>query len=145
MKLSELWGNKMLTFLQKYAPLILLLLLATLIVALFFSPPSARLLSTVIIVFSVGTAIFFTVYTNWEKHKEGELTRPEFIRNSIIDLLGLALVMGAAVWFGRLTGFYVGRVLGNLAGIIVAMIVGAAVAFVVKKVWEKVAEPMKAG
>ena len=134
----------MLTKLQKYAPAISILLLATLVIALFFSPPSARLLSTIIIVFGIGTAILFTIHKNWEKHKEGELTRPEFIRNSIIDLLGLALVMGAAVWFGRLTGFYVGGIWGNVAGIIVAMVVGAAVAFVVKKVWEKVAEPMKA-
>jgi len=90
MKLSELWGNKMLTFLQKYAPLILLLLLATLIVALFFSPPSARLLSTIIIVFGIGTAILFTIHANWvlrqaqEPHKEGELTRPEFFATQLL-------------------------------------------------------------
>jgi hypothetical protein len=85
----------------------------------------------------------FTIHKNWEKHQNSEITRPEFMRNTIIDLLGLALVIGAAVWFGRLTGFYVGGVWGNLAGIVVAMIVGAVVAFVVKKVWGKVAEPMK--
>ena len=136
-------NHKMLTSLQRYAPIISILLLLALVVALFFSPPSARLLSTIIIVFGIGTAILFTIHKNWEKHQNSEITRPEFIRNTIIDLLGLALVMGAAVWFGRLTGFYVGWVLGNLAGIIVAMIAGAAIAFVVKKVWEKVAEPMK--
>ena len=141
----------MLTSLQKNAPPILLLLFATLVVALFFSPPSARLLSTIIIVFGIGTAILFTVHANWvlrqaqEPHKEDGLTNAEFVRNTIIDLLGLALVMGAAVWFGRLTGFYVGGIWGNLAGIIIAMVVGAAIAYVVKKVWEKVAEPMKAG
>ena len=133
----------MLKHLLKYAPAISILLLAALIVTLFFSLSSARLLSTIIIVFGIGTAILFTINNNWEKHKGNELTRPEFIRNTIIDLLGLALVMGAAVWFGRLTGFYVGGVLGNLAGIIVAMIVGVAIAFVVQKVWGKVAEPMK--
>jgi uncharacterized membrane protein len=139
----------MLKKLQKYAPAISILLLVALVVALFFSPPSARLLSTIIIVFGIGTAILFTIYANWvlrqaqEPHKEDGLTNAEFIHNTIIDLLGLALVMGAAVWFGRLTGFYVGGVLGNLAGIIVAMIVGAAIAFVVGKVWGKVAEPMK--
>jgi hypothetical protein len=133
----------MLKLLQKYAPSISILLLLALIVALFFSPPSARLLSPVIIVFGIGTAILFTIHKNWEKHQNSEITRPEFMRNTIIDLLGLALVIGAAVWFGRLTGFYVGGVWGNLAGIVVAMIVGAVVAFVVKKVWGKVAEPMK--
>ena len=134
---------------QKYAPIISILLLLALIAALFFSPPSARLLSPVIIVFGLGTAILFTVHTNWvlrqaqEPHNEDGLTNAEFVRNTIIDLLGLALVMGAAVWFGRLTGFYVGGALGNLAGIIVAMVVGAVVAFMVKKLWGEVAEPMK--
>ena len=139
-------GNcSMLDKLQKYAPIVSLLLLASLVVAISFSAPSASLLSTIIIVFGIGTAILFTIHKNWEKHQNSEITRPEFIRNTIIDLLGLALVMGAAVWFGRLMGFYVSGVWGNLAGIVVAMIVGAAVAFVVKKLWGKVAEPMRAG
>ena len=138
---------------QKHAPTISILLLLGLIVALFIHPPTVRLLSSIIIVFGIGTAILFTIHANWQKHKENKLTRPEFMRNTIIDLLGLALVMGAAVWFGTstalsinsLTGFYVGGIWGNVAGIIVAMVVGAAVAFVVGKVWGKVAEPMKAG
>ena len=142
----------MLEKLQKHAPTISILLLAALVVALFFSKPTARFLSTIIIIFGIGTAILFTIHKNWEKHQNSEITRPEFVRNSVIDLLGLALIMGAAVWFGRLTGFFIGGVLGNtstwfsasLAGIIVAMVVGAAVAFVVGKVWGKVAEPMKA-
>ena len=133
----------MIQTLQKYAPAISILLLIALIVALFFSAPTARLLSPVIIVFGIGTAILFTIHKNWEKRKEGELTRPEFIRNTIIDLLGLALVMGAAVWLGKLTGTYIGLNWGNLTGIIVAIAVGFIAAFLVGKVWGKVAEPMK--
>ena len=130
--------------LKKHAPAISILLLVTLVIALFFSLPSVRLLSTIIIAFGIGTAIFFTIHKNWEKHQNSEITRPEFFRHSAIDLLGLALVMGAAVWLGRLTGIYIGLVWGNVLGIVVAMVVGFVVAFLVKKVWEKVAEPMKA-
>ena len=133
----------MLKFLEKHAPTILFFLLIVLIVALFFSPPSARLLSTIIIVFGIGTAILFTIHNNWEKHKEGELTRSEFVRNTILDLLGLALVMSVAVWLGRLTGTYIGLAWGNVAGIVVAMVVGLIAAFFVGKVWAKIAEPMK--
>ncbi|RLE45144.1 hypothetical protein DRJ25_06060, partial [Candidatus Woesearchaeota archaeon] len=125
----------MLKKLQKYAPAILLLLLVTLIAALFFSPPSARLLSIIIIVFGIGTAILFTVHGNWEKHKEGEITRAEFVRNTIIDLLGLALIMGSAVWFGRLAGTYIGLAWGNVLGIVVAVAVGFIAAFIVGKIW----------
>ena len=139
----------MLKPLQKHAPTISILLLVALIIALFFSPPSARLLSTVIIIFGIGVAILFTIHANWvlrqvqEPHKEGGLTNAEFLRNSIIDLLGLALVMGAAVWLGRLTGTYVGLAWGNLLGVVAAMAVGFIAAFLVGKVWGKVAEPMK--
>jgi len=136
--------NKVVTTLQKYAPTISILLLLALIVALFFSPPSVRLLSTIIIVFGISTAILFTVHNNWQKHKEGELTRAEFIRNTILDLIGLALIMGSAVWLGRLTGTYIGLAWGNVAGIVAAMAVGFIAAFIVGKIWGKVAEPVKA-
>ena len=86
---------------------------------------------------------FFTIHTNWEKHKEGELTRSEFIRNTFLDLLGLALVMGSAAWLGRLMGVYAGQNWGNLAGIVVAMVVGFIAAFLVGKAWRKVSEPVK--
>ena len=142
----------MLKILQKHAPTISILLLIALIIALFISKPSARLLSTIIIVFGIGTAILFIIHNNWEKHKNNEQTHPEFIHNSIIDLLGLALVMGSAVWLGRLTGTYVELAWGNtstwlnanLAGIIVAMAVSFIAAFLIGKIWRKVAEPVKA-
>jgi len=131
-------GNcSMLDKLQKYAPIISFLLLASLVVALFFSPHSARLLSTIIIVFGIGTAILFTVHGNWETKKNDELTNAQFALNAAIDLLGLALIILSAMWLGRMAGGYVDSVFANLTGIIVAMIVGAAVAFAVQKVWGK--------
>ncbi len=149
----------MLPSLQKHAPAISILLLLALLVTLFFYPPSSHALSSIIIVFGVGTAIIFTVHGNLEPHKEGKTTRPEFIRNTIIDLLGLALVMGAAMFFGstsarlsiELVGGYAGNAWGitstplstSLAGIIAGMAVGFGVAFLVQKVWGKVAEPLK--
>lgn len=137
-------NHKMLTSLQKYAPAISILLLAALVVALFFSPPSARLLSTIIIVFGIGTAILFTIHKNWEKHKENELTRPEFIRNTIIDLFGLALVMLSAMWLGRMAGGYAGQNWGMFSGIVVGMIAGFGTALVVGKVWGRVGDRLRA-
>ena len=134
----------MLKLLQKHASTISLLLLLALVIAFFFSPSTVPLLSTVIIVFGIGTAILFAVHANWQKHKEGELTHSEFLRNTIIDLLGLALVMGAAIWLGSLTGAYTGTALGNIPGIVAAMLVGFAMAFIAWKLWEEVITPMKA-
>ncbi len=137
-------SDKMLKLLQKHASTISLLLLLALVIAFFFSPSTVPLLSTVIIVFGVGTAILFAIHANWQKHKEGELPHSEFLRNTIIDLLGLGLVMGAAVWLGSLTGAYAGTALGSIPGIVAAMLVGFAVAFIAGKLWEEVIAPMKA-
>ncbi len=148
----------MLTKLQKHAPTISILLLVALLVALFFFPPFSRVLSTIIIVFGIGTAIIFTVHGNWllrqdfdklsliaqEPHGEGKITRSDFVRNTIIDLLGMALVMSLAIFFGRLAGGYAGNVWGIFTGIIAGMVVGFGVAFGVNKIWGKVTEPMKA-
>ncbi len=133
----------MLKIFQKHAPTISILLLVALLIALFFFPLSSRVLSTIIIVFGIGTAIIFTVQGNWEEHKEGKTTRSEFIRNTIIDLLGITLVMGAAMWLGRLIGGYAGANWGLLAGIIAGMAVGFGVAFLARKVFKKVTEPLK--
>ena len=132
----------MLTKLQKYAPTISILLLLALVIALFVHPPTVQLLSIIIIVFGIGTAILFTIHGNWETKQNEELTTAQFARNTAIDLLGLALIMGSAVWLGRLTGFYVGRILGNVLGIVAAMAAGFIAAFLAGKVWGKFAEPM---
>ncbi len=142
----------MLKIFQKHAPTISILLLVALLIALFFFPPSSRVLSTIIIVFGIGTAIIFTVHRNWQPHKEGKTTRSESIRNTIIDLLGLALVMGAAMWLGRLAGGYARASWGiastplsaSLAGILAGMAVGFGVGFLVQKIFMKITEPLKA-
>ena len=131
----------MLTSLQKHAPTISILLLVALLIALFFYPPSSRVLSTLIILFGIGTAIIFTVQGNWalrqaqEPHKEGGLTNAAFIRNTIIDLLGLVLIMGLAMWLGRLAGGYAGANWGMLAGIVAGIAVGFSAAFLVQRIW----------
>lgn len=140
----------MLNPLQKHAPTISILLLIALLAALFFYPASSSVVSTVVIIFGIGTAIAFVIHGNWvlrqaqKPHKEGGLTNPEFIRNTITDLLGLALTMGTAMWLGRLAGSYAGQTWGMLAGIVAGIGVGFGAALLVQKVWGKVAEPLKA-
>ena len=130
--------------LQKHAPTISILLLLALIVALFFSPPSVRMISSIVIIFGIGTAIIFTVQNNWQEHIEGQITLTEFLRNTFIDLLGLTLVMGLAIFLGRLVGAYVGAIWGILAGIIAGMAIAFGVSFGFSKIWGKATEPLRA-
>ena len=90
----------MLEKLQKYAPTISILLLVALLVALLFAPNAAQILSTAIILFGIGTAVFFTVQGNRERKEENDLSQSEFFRNTFLDLLGLALVTCAPKGYG---------------------------------------------
>ena len=119
----------MLTILQPHARTISILLLIALIIALLFSPNSAQILSTAIIIFGVGTAVVFTVKSNQEKQESDKLTRNEFLKNTFLDLLGLAIVMGLAIFFGRMAGSYAGQSWGVFAGILAGIAVGFGVGF----------------
>ncbi len=133
----------MLKLLQKHARALSILLLIALLAAFFFAPASAQILSITIIIFGIGTAVIFTIHTNRELKTNNDLTNPAFLRNTLLDLLGLALVMGLAMYFGRLAGGYAGQSWGLLAGIIVAMAAGFGTAFLVGRGWEKVTEPLE--
>jgi len=142
----------MLKPLQKHAPAISLLLLIALIIALLFAPNAVQILSTVIIIFGIGTAVVFTVKGNQEKRESDKLTRNEFLKNTFLDLLGIALVMGLAIFFGRVAGSYAGQSWGIFAGIIAgitstwlsARAVGFGVGFFAQKIFIKITEPLKA-
>ena len=136
----------MLKTLQKHAPTISILLLIALLVALLFYPDSSRNLSMGILTFSIGTAIIFIIHRNWQKQKEDELSNTDFLRNTALDLVGLALTMGAAIWLGRLAGGYAGMAVGSragqlwgmLAGISAGMMAGFIAAWSVGRVWGRV-------
>ena len=130
-------------YLQKYASIILLSFLIALIVALFFSQGFVALLSTVLVVFAVGTATIFTIYSNWKTKQNDALTNAQFARNTTVDLLGLVLTLFIAMWLGRMAGGYAGETWGMFVGIVAAMAVGFIAAFFVGKLWGKFAEPMK--
>lgn len=134
----------MLKPLQKHVPALSFLLLLVLVVALFLHLPTVRLFSIIIIIFGIGTTILFTIQGNWETKQNEELTKAQFARNITIDLLGLALMMGAAMWLGRMAGGYAGQVWGMVAGIVAGMAVGFGAALVVGKVWGRVSDRLRA-
>ena len=134
----------MINAIQKHASKISLLLLIALLIVLILKLPISHNVSTAIIVFGIGTAIFLTVQTNREKKEENDLSQNEFLKNTFLDLLGLALVMILAMWLGRMAGGYAGEKWGLLAGILAGMAVGFGVGFLTQKGWSKVSEPLKA-
>jgi hypothetical protein len=73
------------------------------------------------------------------------------VRNTFLDLLGLALTMGAAIWLGRWAGGYAGHVVGiesgqtwgMIAGIVAGMGAGFAGALMAGRVWGRVSSPLR--
>ena len=116
----------MLKPLQKHAPTISILLLVALLAALFFYPAASRVLSTIVIVFGIGTAITFSVQRHWQTYQQAEYTREKMIRNLALNLLSLLLTMGAAMYAGRWAGLVAGFAGGFAAG------------FAVRSVWGRV-------
>ena len=133
----------MLILLQKYAPAISISLLIILLVTLIFQQGLAQTLSTIILVFGLGTAILFTIHGNWETKQKDELTNSQFARNTTIDLLGLALIMLSAMWLGRMAGGYAGETWGMIAGIVAGIVAGFGAALVVGKLWSRVSERLR--
>jgi hypothetical protein len=141
----------MLKLLQKYALIISVALLVVLLVTLVFYPDTSQILSVALLVFGLGAAILFTIHRNWETKRDNELTNAQFARNTFLDLLGLALTMGAAIWLGRMAGGYAGQAVGitstalsaRVAGILAAMLAGFAGALVAGRVWGRISEPLR--
>jgi hypothetical protein len=143
----------MLRLLQKHTIVISILLLITLFITLFLYPNSSSTFSILILIISIGAAIIFTVHRNWEAKQSNELTNTQFTCNTFLDLLGLALTMGVAIWLGRWAGGYAGQAVGikiglgrgMIAGIFVGMGAGFAGALVVGRVWGRASEPLRMG
>ena len=60
------------------------------------------------------------------------------LRNTSLDLLGLALTMGAAIYFGRLAGGYFGLRSGIWVGLLAGFMGGFGAAWAVRSVWGRV-------
>jgi len=129
--------------LQKHALVVSILLLATLLLTLLFYPEISQTLSTALLTFGIGTAIIFAIQSNRETKQNDELTNTQFARNITIDLLGLAITMGAAMWLGRMAGGYAGETWGMIVGIVAGIAVGFGAALVVGKVWGKVGDRLR--
>ena len=146
----------MLKVFQRYAPVLLVLLIFSSVLY----PASSPAFSIAVLTISIGIAIIYTIHRNWEIHqqalepeKSNGAARKQFIRNTILDLLGLALTMGVAIWLGRWAGGYAGQAVGitstalsaRVAGILAAMLAGFAGALIVGRVWGRASEPLRAG
>ena len=98
-------------------------------------PVLSRQASMLILVTSIGMAITVTTQKHWQAYQQAECTREKLIRNLALDLLGLLLTMGAALYMGRLAGGYFGIRVGFWVGLFAGFLVGFLAAWVIRSIW----------
>jgi len=103
----------------------------------FFLPAFAQTISITILLASISLTIFFIFRTHLQSHQQAECTREKMICNILIDLLGLGLVIGAAIYIGRLAGAYFGLQSGLWIGLLSGFLGGFITAWLIKALWGK--------
>ncbi len=113
------------------------LFLASILLAWLYFQISSPATPTIIIIISAGLAVAFIIPKHWEAYQQAECTREKMTRNLILDLLGLLLTMGAAMYAGRLAGGYFGIHAGFWIGLLAGFVGGFLAAWMVRSVWGK--------
>ena len=98
-------------------------------------PVLSRPASILILLTSIGMAITVTAQKCWQDYQQAECTREKMIRNLALDLLGLLLTMGAAMYIGRLAGGYFGIRAGSWIGLFAGFLSGFLAAWLVRSIW----------
>ena len=114
-----------------------LLLIFALLACLVFWPALAQPLGAAVLVMSLGMTVLFTIQNHWQHRRAGGGN--QFIRDLALDLLGLGLTLGAAMYAGQLAGAYVGLRAGFWAGLAAGFVCGFLAAWGTRLVWKRLA------
>jgi hypothetical protein len=110
-------------------------LLLALVVALKFLPAYSGWISAILIVTSLAMALFFILNHHLLVYRLGNISRAQFLRNLLLDLLGLLLGIAAASYLGGFAGMRLGESHGGWAGLIAGMAVAFLAAWGTRRVW----------
>jgi hypothetical protein len=119
---------------NRWLPLFILLMLI-----LFFSISVWHSVSFSLSTTGILLSLSFTILLNNQKHQksyqQAECTHEKMIRNLSLDIIGLLLTMGTAMYVGRLAGGYFGLHAGFWIGLLAGFLGGFAAAWGVRSVW----------
>ena len=106
--------------------------------SLLFWPAFLGLMGRVTLIWSIATAIIFSVQSHWQTYVQAECTREIMARNISIDIVGLLLTMAAAIFAGGQAGQWAGMRTGLWTGLAAGFLVGFLAAQVVRSLWGRV-------
>ncbi|MBM3125767.1 MAG: hypothetical protein FJZ87_11965 [Chloroflexi bacterium] len=116
-------------------PLLLLLVYA---VALAAYPAIANRVGNALIIVCLGLALLFIIQNNWHAFTLGRISGSKFVRNILLDVLGLLLTITAASYLGRLAGNWLGVSFGGWIGVITGLGIAFVVSWSVWRTWGRV-------
>jgi len=132
----------------KYSTLIIALLPLSLFAIGWLLPAAGLVLGMIFLVFSLVVAS----YSVFEKHRkaylQGKISRNIFIRNIILEVIGILLAMLLAASIGnyiaQMATSQIDNVLTKLVvGIFVGLLVGLSVGFLIKRTWDSIQNRLK--
>jgi hypothetical protein len=142
----------MINLLEKFwLPISIVMVLATL-TFLFLFPAIAQPLMWIVIIAGIAVAVVLAVNRHYRKYLQEHYSRGKLMRNAGLDILGILLAIGCAIWLAGIIAARVvpaatnaiesvqpgiGYLAGIVAGLISALAVGLGVGFFVRWVWGK--------
>jgi hypothetical protein len=142
----------MIKIIEKYWAPISVLLIVAILASLFLWPAIAQPLMWIVILVGTAVAVVLAVNRHYRKYLQGHHDPLKLVRNAGLDILGILLAIGGAIW---LAGIVAARVVptaanafesikpgmgsagGIIAGLISALIVGLGVGFFIRWIWGK--------
>lgn len=143
------------TFAKKISKFYFLAFIALSLVILsvpFFWPAITQPLMWIVIIAGTAGSIVITVDRHYRKYLQGNRNFYKLLRNAGVDVFGILLTIGCAIWLaGDIVGKVVpavanafellhpgiGFITGIIAGLICALIIGLVVGLVIRWVWGK--------
>jgi hypothetical protein len=130
----------MAAFLRKYSTLLLFLLLLTLLILSWVFPAVGLRLGVVFLLVTLGTASLVILGKHRDLYQQGKIKRKEFIRNAVLEILGVLLGMSLAGWLGRPLAALATQGIGDdlvrlIAGLLVGLLAGIGIGFLVRQTW----------
>jgi hypothetical protein len=135
-----------------YFPSIMMVLIFTVIISLLLWPFISQPLIWLVVIAGAGVSAVLAINRHYRKYAQEHHNRLKFVRNACLDILGILLAIGGAIW---LAGIVAAQVVpaasrtfeslqpgtGNTAGIIVGLIaalgVGLGVGSLIQWIWRK--------
>jgi len=135
----------MITFVRKHSTPILFLSLLTLLVLTWLFPSYGLRLGIIFLLLSLVIANLAVFEKHKEAYRQGNIGRSTFIRNSVLEIIGVLLAMLVAGLLGRTMATLATPQINDdlirvVVGIVVGLLVGMGVGTVARKTWGRMAK-----